>query len=70
MSITIQKERSELKNIETERNHLVSIGLGEFLVSDKSVKQSNIDPNDARRDYVVVVDVRTKNNTEDCLLDP
>jgi len=55
---------------ETERNNLVSIRFTRFQVSDKSVKHRNIDPKKARRGNMVVVDVRTSNNIDECLLGP
>ena len=41
-----------------------------FRVSDKSFKHRNIDPKDARRCNMVVVDVRTSHIIDDCLLGP
>ena len=70
LSITIEKEASERRRKEVERNHLVSIGFAGFRVSDKSVKHRNIDYKDARRGNMVVLDVRSANNNDDCLLGP
>jgi len=70
LSITIQDETRERQRKEKERNHLVSIGIAGFRVSDTSVKHRNIDPKDARRGNLVVVVVRSAKNTDDCVLGP
>ncbi len=41
-----------------------------FRVSETSVKHRNIDPKDARGMNMVVLDVRTAGNNDDCLLGP
>jgi len=60
----------ERRRKKPERNNLVSVGFARFRVSDKSDKHRNIDPKDVRRGNMVVVDVRTTNNIDDCLLGP
>ena len=70
LSIQIQDETRERQRKEKERNHLVSIGIAGFRISETSVKHMNIDHKDARRGNLVVVDVRSAKNTDDCVLGP
>ncbi len=49
LSITIQDETRERQRKVKERNHLVSIGIAGFRISDTLVKHRNIDPKDARK---------------------
>ena len=70
LSIKIQDEERERQRKEKERNHLVSIGIAGFWISETSIKHRNIDHKDARRGNLVVVDVRSAKNTDDCVLGP
>ena len=70
LSIQIQDETRERQRKEKLRNHLVSIGIAGFRISDTSVKHRNIDHKNARRGNLVVVDVRLAKNTDDCVLGP
>ena len=57
--IQIQDETRERQRKEKERNHMVSIGIAGFRISETFVKYRNIDHKDARRGNLVVVDVRS-----------
>ncbi len=65
---TIEIETSKRQRKKKERNQFFSIGFAGFGTSSTTVKHRNIDYKDARRGNMVVVDVRSTMNSNDCLL--
>ena len=70
MAAENQRDMDERKQEKELRDHLWMKGSTGARVSNESIKHRNVLPKDARRGNLVVLDVRSAGNLEECVLGP
>lgn len=67
---SIERESATQRRLEDLRKHMVSTGTAGLRISANPIKHRNVSPPNARRSNLVVIDARTADNVDECVLGP